>query len=450
MAPPTQKSKKSRTAPSRARPASSSALSQPMVEDASSFTALSSFSPKGHLFASLSLSVDKHRLRVHDTTTGQSVAEHVVESAHVTALSWAQFDLAKDPVAVEEEEDASPKKKRKKRNTVAQVSATDPLSNTTEVVTLGLSNGSLLIFDPSHGRVVRTLSHPSSTSSILSISTSTHQKTASIWTSGGDSSLRFWDARKGEHILSWKNEERMPCTSMSVRGGPEPGSVDLLLAHHSIRLLSTSQDAYPVSEFAKPKERASFIGHASNVTSLQWASSESQPSTRFASMAEADRHVYLWDVPDDSALEGKLVASISLDSDARQISFSPASSHPNLFVLSASGKISVYSLASDLASATPQKKSKQRVRTLNPVSIVTISSKQTSSPIEVTGVSFVHDEEDSIRIARLVGGVRPVFDIVVSGNLDLLHARRPTNHSIYVVALFGCFWKLHTRHQYRI
>ena len=241
----------------------------------------------------------------------------------------------------------------------------------------------------------------------------------------------------------------MPCTSMSVRCGLDTGSVDLLLAHHSIRLLSTSQNAYPVSEFAKPKERASFIGHASNVTSLQWAGSESQPSTRFASMAEADRHVYLWDVPNDSALEGKLVASISLDSDARQISFSPASSHPNLLVLSASGKVSVYSLAFDLASATPQKKSKQKVRTLDPVSTMAISSKQTSSPIEVTGVSFVHDEEGSIRVARLVGGVRPVFDIVVSVNLDHLHARRPTEHVPCFVAISGCFWKLYTRHQYR-
>ncbi|THH17227.1 hypothetical protein EW146_g3548 [Bondarzewia mesenterica] len=418
MASTTSKSKKGRVAPPRGRPTSSSALSQPVVEDASSLNTISSFSPKGDLFAYLSLAVEKHRIRVYDTVTGQSVAEHVVDSARVTALSWAQIDLTEGPLALAEE-DASPKKKRKKQsNVVAQVSANEPLSEAAQVVILGLSNGTLLLFSPSHGRALRTLSHPSSITAILSISVYIDSQNAfTIWTSGADSSVRLWNAQKGSHVASWKNDDRIPCSSISIRPGArsDPDDrVEFLLANHGIRLFSTSHNASSISDISKPKELTSFTGHASNVTSLHWVESKSGSHLHslFVSMAEADRHVYLWEVPAEATSGGKLVASIPLDSNARQLSFSSTSQGQNLLVLSASGKVSLFSVVSEQTDATPSKTSKHKVPTLTPRSMVTTSVKQSGAPVDVVAASFVPNEEGQVRIARLAGGVRPVFEVV--------------------------------------
>ncbi|TFY79864.1 hypothetical protein EWM64_g4149 [Hericium alpestre] len=392
------KAKKSRTKAPKNRPQSTSALSQPVVEDASSTFSFSSFSPKGDLFAYVSLSIDKHRLRIYDTVTGQSISEHVVDSARVTTLAWTQFDPSEGQKFASVDGDESPKKKRKKRNSLAAQGEAAERSDAPQVVVLGLSDGSLLLFSPSHARVLRTLSHPSSTAAILSLDFSTSGDNAStIYTSSADGSIRLWDARNSNYLASWKDSDRIPFTSISVRRSPEAEDdehVHILAAHTSIKLLSAEIPSSS-STSLDPDELAAFTGHASNVTSLHWqpAQSEGEPSRHFISMAERDRHVCLWEVPDAGSKEGKLSASIPLDSDARQISVSSAEKH-NLLVLSASGRISVFSPSSDLAAR------------------LIVSAKRTPGAVKVVSASFMHDQEGRIRVARIAGGVRPVFDIV--------------------------------------
>lgn len=134
-------------------------------------------------------------------------------------------------------------------------------------------------------------------------------------------------------------------------------------------------------------------------------------------MAEADRHVYVWEVPEAPATDGKLVASIPLDSDARQIS----TDGQHLLILSASGKISVFHLDTELGTST--KKSKQKVPTLNPSSTISVVIKRGTSPVEVVSASAVPGQEGSVRVAWLLGGIRPLFDVVVSR--DLYSSIRP-------------------------
>lgn len=404
MSSTTSKSKKGKTAPPRGRPTSSSVLSQPVVEDASSLTALSTFSPKGNYFALLSLAIDKHRLRVHDTATGQSIAEHIVQDARVATLSWTELGSSEHQGEPMDEDDA-PKKKRKKRNSLAAQASSTKASETSQVVLLGLSNGSLLVFSPSHGRVLRTLSHSSSTAAILSLSVS--QDASNIWTTGADSSVHVWNAHSGEHLSSWKTDDRIPCTALSICKPNSDDEVDFLLAHHSIRLLSSTSHSSPASGSSKPKELATFTGHASNITSIHWV--EGSIPKRFVSMAEADRHVYVWELPEAPTTEGKLVASIPLDSDARQISVHGR----HLLVLSASGKISVFELDSEDFSSSPTKKSKQKVLTLSPRSTVSTKAKRGTTPVEIASAAAVPGEEGHVRMARMIGGVRPVFDVVV-------------------------------------
>lgn len=427
-------SKKQRTKPPKGRPLATSALTQPVVQDSSSSTFLSSFSPNGNFFAFLSLAIDKHRLRVYDTGTGQAVAEHVADTGHFTSLTWSYFDPSdKYKPAQEDGSDRPSKKQRKKlKNMALEGSEADSQTSAIEVIVLGVSDGTLLLFSPIHGRILRKLSHSTCTAAILSVvATQSGEKSPIIWTSGADGAIRLWDANKNDILASWKNDDRIPYSSMAVRpeSSAEHGGVEIVVANHGIHLLSTPSDLSSeiIFETQKPKELATFTGHASSITRLQWDTSK-MPSTRFLSMAQADRFVYVWEVPAIQAgfpSEGKIIGSIPLDSDARSISLSlPASKSTStnekqtLLTLSASGKISIYPVPSELTPLESSSKAQHKVPTLIPRSNVTVSSKNSPSALQVIDASFVTGEQGRIRVARLVGGVKPVFHLIV-GLLNL-------------------------------
>jgi len=408
----TASSKKQKVKPPKGRPVSNTSLSHPPLRDSSFLASLSAFSPSGDLFALVSLAVGKHRLRVHDTNTGRSISEYIADSARVTALSWSNFQTPKSLNENQDSEDSAPRKKRKKRDsrTIQSVSEPDAIP----VVALGLSTGSIIIFSPSHARVIRTLSHPSSTSSILAFDIYTDVSSGALifLTSCADGSIRAWKAQTGELLSSSKADDRLPGTSLSLRPGVESDHLSFLLAHHSIRLLSISS---LLTSPQKLTEEAHFIGHASNVTMLRWqpsAENDTQSPRLFASVAESDRHVHIWEVPRVLGSEGKLVASAPLDSDARQISFSQSPIHPSLLVLSASGRVSIFTTSNNQMTTTTPKKTKGKVITLSPRSSVTITVRRSTTAVEVINAAF--DQDGQIRIVWLAGGVKPVFNVVVS------------------------------------
>lgn len=250
------KSKKPRVKPPRGRPVATSAISHPAVEDASALTHFSSFSPDGLLFAHVSLAVDKHRLRVYDVVTKQSVAEHVAEGAKITSSCWVQVRQPDQAAEDEGESLPQPKKKRKKRNSlaIADSAASAPAS---QVIALGLSNGSLIIFSPSHARVTRWLSHPLSTTAILSLSPQKNSDGSAslLWTSSADGSVRVWDVWKNSVTTSWNSGERISYSALSVKPKEYSGEdqLDFIAANHSIRLLSlsSSSDEMQVDDSSK-------------------------------------------------------------------------------------------------------------------------------------------------------------------------------------------------------
>jgi len=412
-------SKKQKVKPPKGRPVSNTPLSHPPSRDSSFFATLSAFSPSADLFAIVSLAVGKHHLRVHDTNTGRSISEHIADSARITALSWATFPTHK-PLSDEgqESENSAPRKKRKKRDSRAPPPASGP--DAIPVVSLGLSTGSITIFSPSHARVIRTLSHPSSTSSILAFDVCTNVPGVALIfvTSCADGFIRTWNAQTGELLSSSKIDGRLPGTSLSLRPGVESDHPSFLLAHHSIRLLSAS--SFLLTSSQKLTEEARFVGHASNVTMLRWQPFDSQSPRIFASIAESDRHVHIWEVPHVLGGEGKLVASAPLDSDARHISFSRPPNHPGLLVLSASGRISIFTTTNDQVSTMTPQKTKEKVTTLSPRSSATIFLRRNTTAVQVINAAF--DQVGQIRVVWLAGGVRPVFNVVVS----LSSSRLPT------------------------
>ncbi|TFK76707.1 NUC189-domain-containing protein [Pluteus cervinus] len=413
MATVSKKTKKQSQKAPKGRPFSTSIISRPAVEDTTQVTALSSFSPDGYHFAFLSLAVDKHRLRIYHAETGQSISEHIVESARVSCLSWGTYEPL-DRSGIDQDGTASPsKKKRKKRNSTAPADVPQP--DAVQVVMLGLSDGTILLFSPIHGRVLQTLIHTTSTSAILSVVSVKDEEGSKIWTSGADGSVRLWDAGKNDVLGSWKNDNRIPYSRLAIQPRSSDEDVHLLAAHHSIRLLA-ADPSFTDLDGKSPQQVANFTGHASNVTELQWDSS-SPNSNRFFSIAEADRFVYLWELPTGSTTEGKAIASIPLDSDARRIALCiPPTESMNkkskqqLLALSATGAISIYPIPTEIATPASSKGTQHKLPTLTSRTNLSASSKNASATARIADASFASGEEGHVRIARVVGGIRPVFD----------------------------------------
>lgn len=386
-----KQSKKARVKAPKSRPEST--FSTPRGTAGSQ--GLSQFSEDGGYFALLSLSVDKHRLRVYSTQSSQSIAEHVVESGRVTCLQWACLDLTgnRDVPAGGSETPSPSKKKRKTRDTTT--SETKQTSPGVHVVLLGLSDGSICCFSHSHGRVVRVLSRTKNTAPVHAITTSESPSHGhSLWSTDAEGVIVCWDVRTGESIGTWKSGSPTPYSAIAMRPPTdEDAPSQLVAAHRSVQLLSL--DSPHLGATSKVKELATFTGHASLVSNIYWES----PS-RFITSAESDRFLYVWEVPEVDSNQGHIVFSAPLDSEVWSLSLSAS----QLLATSASGRLSIFSLPSDSSSSS-------HVVNLEPVSTIAVSFKKASSNVEVVSASFL--PHGQLRIATVSGGVKPIFNTTV-------------------------------------
>jgi len=385
-----KKSNKGKVKPPKSRPGSNFSA----AHGATSTRGLSQFSQDGEHFVLLSLSVDKHRLRVYSIKTSQSIAEHVVESGRVTCLQWAHLDLtgSQDVSAGGPETPSPSKKKRKTRD--ATTSETNQASPGVHVVLLGLSDGSICCFSHSHGRVVRVLSRGKNTTPVRALTTSkspSHRH--SLWSTDAEGLIFCWDVRTGEVVGTWRSGSSTPYSAIAIRPSTdEDAPLQLVAAHRSIQLLSL--DPPHLNTTSKVKELTTFTGHASLVSNIYW-----DTPSRFVTFAESDRFLYVWKVPEADSNQGRTVFSASLDSDVRSLSLSA----DQLLAISASGRVSIFSLPSDSPS--------RNIVNLEPMSTVGISCKKPSVNVEVLSASFI--PRGQMRIATISGGVKPVFDTTV-------------------------------------
>ena len=385
-----KKSKKARVKPPKSRPETVFST----AHDATSSRGFSRFSQDGEHFAFLSLSVDKHRLRIYNTRTSHSIAEHVVESGRVTCLQWARLDLTgnQGTPAGSSETPSPSKKKRKTRD--ATVSETKRTSPGVHVVLLGLSDGSICCFSHSHGKVVRVLSHTKNATPVHAITTSkspSHRH--NLWSTDANGTIFCWDVRTGEVVGTWKSGSPTPYSAIAIRPSTdEDAPLQLAAAHRSIQLLSL--DSPHLNTTSKVKELATFPGHASLISNIDWVD-----PLRFITFAESDRFVYVWEVPEVDSNQGHIAFSAPLDSDLRSLSLSAS----QLLAISASGRVSVFSLPSDPSS--------NNVVNLEPLSTIIVSYRKASANVEVVSASFL--PRGQLIIATIFGGVKPVFDTAV-------------------------------------
>lgn len=391
-----KKSKKARVKAPKSRPETTFSTQH----DTTSSRSLSQLSRDGGHLALLSLSVGKHRLRVYNTQTAQSIVEHVVESGRVTCLQWVCLDLTGNPdtpAGVSETPSPSKKKRKTRDNTIPETKEASP---GTHLVLLGLSDGSICCLSPSHGRVVRSLSHAKNTAPVRAITTSQSVPLGhTLWSTDADGMIFCWDIRTGEVVGTWKSGSSTPYSAIAIRPSvDEDAPLQLVAAHRSIQLLSL--DSPHLNTTSKVKELATFTGHASLVSNVYW-----ETPSRFVTFAESDRFLYIWEVPEADSNRGHILFSAPLDSEVRSLALSGS----NLLAISASGRISIFSLPSDSSSSS-------HVVNLEPVSTIAVSYKKTSSSVEVVSASFLPPGQ--LRIATVSGGVKPAFDTAQYQTLD--------------------------------
>jgi len=406
--------------PPKSRPVSTSAISQPVPIDSesSSLAALSTFSPDGKWFALLSLAVDKHRLRVFDTENpggGKVVAEYVFQVSTVTCLRWGKVAVGDENSHHDIESEKKGKSKKRKRN---PESSTDARPST-QVILLGLANGAVTFFSPTHGSTIITLSHVTSTSSILAAVMDDDER--HVWTAGADGGIRFWDTQDAQSspvTYSTRSEDkRIPYSTLLLRpyqSSDEDGSHtrQILAANHGIELLELKVEDSVLRETAAPKRvkrMAKFTGHTSTVSSIHWITPEDSSSLpdAFITSAKRDRFVQGWKfgaLSSSSTAEGKILFSASVDGSVRKVQFSP---NGRLFlVVSSTGTICVFTHSTTTVSSSSN---------LEPISVVnvTLSKGKATDSIEVLDATFSSGAEETLQIACLAEGARPIFQTAV-------------------------------------
>lgn len=242
------------------------------------------FSPKADHFALLAVAVDKHCLRIFNVSNSILVAEHTVDAARVSSMCWLSLSLTEEEGKGLNPSTPARPRKRKKSTSKGLV----PESSQTELVGLGLTTGSLLLYSSKHARVLRVLSHPTSLSPILAIAPGT--SLTNLWCSTADGYLILWNAARNELLKTYKPND-LPYTSLaSCLNDSENENMDLLAANHVIKVL-TVETSVNSSETGKIKENAALTGHTSSIKALN------QDGSRLISHAEGDRVINIWTLP---------------------------------------------------------------------------------------------------------------------------------------------------------
>ncbi|KAG8953078.1 Small subunit (SSU) processome component [Tulasnella sp. 424] len=367
---------------------------------------VATYSPQGEYFLYLSLAVDKHRLRVYDTGSGKAVADHVVDNGRITSTCWHRVEEAILQDGGDGE--GNPRKRRKKSS--KKTNAAEP-GKTALVAILGLSNGTLLLFSPARNHVTQTISQAASTAAVLSVAASVSDP-SKFWASSADGCIREWDLSSSKVVGTWQQADRTPFSSIALRPVEnKDGNTQVLAAHHTISLLSLQATTSPsTTDIQQPVVLATFTGHASPVTSLQW---DPTALDRFISIAENDRIGQVWKLsPTNETGSGRLVATIPLDSSVRSLGFPGTSASRTVFALSDSGNLSLLSLPAKLGNET--KRGNSQVKSLQAqcaVSVKAPAAGSTSSSAPIVAAQFAEALPGHINIARVVS-MRPLFDVI--------------------------------------
>ena len=404
--------------PSKSRPVSTSELNQPLLPTSGSVTASTascSFSPAPDhtLFAHISNQIHQQRLRIYNASASAASSSQLVTDFPLASLGGAEC-LSSQWVRL-----ASSSSKSAKRRKHDAESSEDAASSASSqlLLALGLSSGQVHLLSPALAQSVAILdassASGSSTSSaahaaIVSLSYSDSNKTLVACSKNGwVSAFALADVKLGDSsapLRPYASFRPDPKTAVQLVSSRH----DLVLsAHHSISLTDAAQSDNAL--------RATFTGHASPVTHLEWLNDHS-----FVSAAEGDRIVSAWtyEAKVGKAVHGRAFATAALDGPVRALSVSAVSAqHPRtlITVVTQTGSVRIYGLP---AESKPDLKRKSAA--LPSLELLAQSSNESSgASVEWIDARLVSDK---LRLARLIRGAKVSIDetSVLSGKDALL------------------------------
>ncbi len=302
---------------------------------------------------------------------------------------------------------SSKSSKRRKHDAESSEDA-GPSASSQLLLALGLSSGQVHLLSPALAQAVAILDASSASGSstasaanagIVSISYSETKKTLFACSKDGwVSSFALADVKLGDQpsplrpFSSFRPDTKSAVLLLSARSNL------VLSAHHSISLTDVDQSDSTV--------RATFTGHASPVTHLEWLNDNS-----FVSAAEGDRMVSAWtyEMKAGKAVAGRAFATAALDGPVRSLSVSTTAA-PScrilITIVTQTGSVRIYGLpAESKAEASPSKKKSAALPSLE--LLAQSSTESSGSPVEWIDARLVADK---LRLARLIRGAKVSID----------------------------------------
>ncbi|SNX83212.1 related to UTP5 - U3 snoRNP protein [Melanopsichium pennsylvanicum] len=395
--------------PSKSRPVSTSELNQPLLPSSGSVSASTvscSFSPApdSTLFAHISNQVHQQRLRIYNATASAASSSQLVTDFLLASLGGAEC-LSSHWVRLS----SQPSKSAKRRKHDADYSEDVISSGSSQLLlALGLSSGQVHLLSPALAQSVAILDASSASGSstpsaanagIVSLSYSETRKTLFACSKNGwVSSFALDDVKLGDQpaplrpFSSFRPDAKSAVQLISSRNNL------VLTAHHSISLSDAAQSDNSL--------RATFTGHASPVTHLEWLNDNS-----FVSAAEGDRIVSAWtfDSKAGKVVAGRAFATAALDGPVRALSASSISAqHPRtlITIVTQTGSVRIYGLPAEAkAEASPRKKKSAALPSLQ---LLTQSSTESDgASVEWIDARLVSDK---LLLARLIRGAKVSID----------------------------------------
>lgn len=362
--------------PPKSRPASTSALSQPLKSEHGA--QITAFSHDTALFAQVTQAVDRARLRVYAADKAGVLADFLLpETTACHALAWVLLD----PHTETEGLSSKKRKALAKAESQSESSASTP----SEHVALGLSDGSILIYSPYTARVVYVLVASMQDSSASALTSMAFRDdylwgmTANGWVHGWAMS-KLGSASQVERVPPAKHFLPDSKSPMSHLACAEPGpSHCLITAHHALALYDVQPD--------RPSLLHTFTGHATPVQHTAWTGDHS-----FVSAAAEDRHLYCWFTHMSHA-----GAMITLDAPARRLLAWMETDTCVLLVVSERGTAQLYRMPHEAPKA-------KGLAVLTPCAHIQ-TSFDASELIDVT-----RTPGGVLRYARVVKGFKVVLD----------------------------------------
>jgi len=409
---------------------STSALHQPV--QASTSSALTSFSPS--YYAHVSLALDAHTVRIFEVASGRCVNRWAAadeQNEKVGALQWVDLQVP----ATEATESKRTKKRSRKSSltngiegsSVADESSkkTDAASDNVSVLALGLSDGSIIFLHPTNAGIMKRLTHASSSQPIMSLSFGAGSANL-LWSASADGQILAW-ALPNSEASSGHLAGKLPAfgkewssVAVSYSNFQDKAKAHILVGKHNVKIIEAELPV-PSSQLQDLPHRliGSCTGHPSRIASLQWITLPKSSQLAFLSIAIADRTIHFWVLKPSSnsrEAEASLVATFGLDSHVHKaLCASATANNFDVAAISEQGTVSIAPVALSIFSASEKTNgatkspAKAKITSLRPLSEIT--AKGVASSDTFIDFQSLPEQKGELRLAR--AGIKPQFDIVV-------------------------------------